>query len=206
MGTTHLEWALSERSCPFLAETLLARMQQAIDGWIMTAFETDLAATIGKPSTQRPFVCTGHPSACPVWVVGYNAATTGGDWWRFWSSDSGFDYESWRKDYDSERAARGKKASATRLRIDRLRASLPNILETNIFATPSTKMANMPASNTEAFDLLLATFRPRVIIAHGVPSAKHLAGWTDGELIACPHLSRAGYATVDAVVDRLQGL
>jgi hypothetical protein len=65
-------------------------------------------------------------------------------------------------------------------------------------------MANMPASNTEAFDLLLATFRPRVIIAHGVPSAKHLEGWTGGELIACPHLSRAGYAVVDEIGEKLR--
>jgi hypothetical protein len=170
----------------------------------MTAFETALAEIVGKPSTQRPFVCTGHPSACPVWVVGYNAATTGGDWWRFWSSDRGFDIASWRKDYDAERAAHGKGASATRLRIDRLKASVPNLLETNIFATPSTSMANMPASNTEAFDLLLATFRPRVIIAHGVPSAKHLEGWTGGQLIACPHLSRAGYAVVDEIGEKLR--
>jgi hypothetical protein len=185
-------------------KTLLARKQTAIDGCNMTAFETDLAAIIGKPSTQRPFVCTGHPSTCPVWVVGYNAATTGDDWWRFWSSDSGFDIAAWRKDYDEERAARGKGASATRLRIDRLKASVPNILETNIFATPSTRMANMSASNTEAFDLLLTTFRPRVIIAHGVPSAKYLAGWTGGELIACPHLSRTGYAVVDEVGEKLR--
>ena len=172
----------------------------------MTAFEEALTAIISKPSTQRPFVCSGHPSACPVWVVGYNAATTGGDWWRFWSSERGFDYVSWREDYDQERASRGKKASATRLRLDRLKEAVPNILETNIFSTPSTKMSNMPSSNTEAFDLLLATFRPRVIIAHGVPSAKHLTGWTGGDLIACPHLSRAGYATVDAVVKKLQSL
>lgn len=170
----------------------------------MIVFETELAAIIGKPSTQRPFVCSGHPSACRAWVVGYNAATTGGDWWRFWSSDSGFDYASWRMEYDAERAARGQGASATRLRLDRLKASIPYILETNIFATPSTRIANMPSSNTEAFDLLLTTFRPRVIIAHGVPAAKHLAGWTDGKLITCRHLSRVGYREVDELTKKLQ--
>jgi len=162
------------------------------------------AAIIGKPSTQRPFVCAGHPSARPAWVVGYNAATMGGDWWRFWSSDRGFDIASWRNDYDAERTARRKGPSATRLRIDRLKAFAPSLLETNIFAMPSTRMANMPSSNTKAFDLLLTTFRPRVIIAHGVPSAKHLAGWTGGELIACPHLSRAGYAVVDDIGRKLR--
>ncbi|MFU8863875.1 MAG: hypothetical protein ACNA7O_08160 [Rhodobacterales bacterium] len=170
----------------------------------MTSFETRLARIIGKPSTQRPFVCQGGPSACSVWIVGYNAATSGSDWWRFWSSDSGFDLSSWRKDYDAQRAASGKGSSATRRRIDRFKASVPDLLETNIFATPSTKMANMPKSNTEAFDLLLATFSPRVIVAHGVPSAQYLADWTQGKLVTCPHLSRAGYALVDEIIEQLR--
>ena len=170
----------------------------------MTDFEENLAAIIGRPSKQRPFVCDGFPSDCSVWIVGYNAATTGGDWWQFWSSDGGFDLSAWRKDYNAERAERGQGTSATRRRIDRFKASVPDMLETNIFSTPSTKMANMPSSSTEAFDLLLATFKPRVIIAHGVPSAKHLAGWTDGKLIACPHLSRVGYAKVDDIIDEFQ--
>ena len=128
----------------------------------------------------------------------------GNYWWRLWSSNEGFDLGSWRKDYDAERAARGKGPSATRLRIDRLTAKVPGVLETNIYATPSTEMANMPVSTMDAFDLLLATFKPRVIIAHGVPAAKHLEGWTDGKLITCPHLSRAGYAIVDEIVEQLE--
>jgi len=170
----------------------------------MNDFAEQLARTIGRPSAQRPFVCDGFPSNCSVWIVGYNAATTGGDWWRFWSSENGFDLALWRSDYDAERKERGKGPSATRLRIDRFKAAIPNILETNIFSTPSTSMANMPESNTEAFDLLLATFKPKTIIAHGLPVAKHLAGWTSGELIHCTHLSRAGYATVDKIIAGLQ--
>jgi hypothetical protein len=169
----------------------------------MTHFETDLAAIIGRPSTQRPFVCNGAPSASNIWIVGYNAATTGGDWWRFWSSKGGFDVEAWRKDYDAERAARGKRSSATRLRIDRIAAAIPHILETNIYATPSTEMANMPVSTTDAFDLLLEAFKPRVIVAHGVPAAKHLQDWTGGKLITCPHFSRAGYSVVDKIIEQL---
>ena len=169
----------------------------------MTNFETDLAAIIGRPSTQRPFVCNGSPSASNTWIVGYNAATTGGDWWRFWSSGAGFNFTAWRKEYDAERAARGKSSSATRLRIDRITAAIPDILETNIYATPSTEMANMPVSTTDAFDLLLETFKPRVIVAHGVPAAKHLQDWSGGKLITCPHLSRAGYSVVDKVIEQL---
>jgi len=169
-------------------------------------FEKHLAEIIGRPSTQRPFVCSGHPSFCRVWVVGFNAATTGGDWWRFWSADRGFDLASWRKDYDSERASRQKKVSATRLRIDRIRASVPNVLETNIFSAPSTKMSNMPGNSTDAFDLLLATFAPRTIIAHGVPAANHLSAWTGGHLIVCPHLSRIGYTAVHAIVENVHNI
>ncbi|MCT8161547.1 hypothetical protein [Pseudoruegeria sp. SHC-113] len=170
----------------------------------MNDFVEQLAAIIGKPSTQRPFVCDGFPSSCPVWIVGYNAATSGGDWWRFWSSENGFDLASWRSEYDAERKGRGKGPSATRLRIDRVKVAIPDILETNIFATPSTRMENMPSSKTEAFDLLLATFKPKTIIAHGVPAANHLAGWFGGELIVCPHFSRAGYATIDEIIARVQ--
>jgi hypothetical protein len=170
----------------------------------MKNFETQLAAIIGRPSTQRPFVCEGKPSSCRVWVVGYNAATSGGDWWRYWSTVDGFNLTAWRKDYDAERAARGKRASATRLRIDRIAAALPGVLETNIFATPSTAMVNMPPSTTDAFDLLLETFSPSVIIAHGVPAAKPLQGWKGGQLITCGHLSRTGYAVVDDVIDQIE--
>lgn len=109
-----------------------------------------------------------------------------------------------RKDYDAKRTVRTRGPSATRLRIDRLKAFVPNLLETNIFTTPSTRMGNMPASNIKAFDLLLTAFRPRVIIAHGVNSAKNLAGWTGGEFIACRYLSRAGYAVVDEIDGKLR--
>jgi hypothetical protein len=64
-------------------------------------------------------------------------------------------------------------------------------------------MANMPISTTYAFDLLLETFKPRVIVAHGVPAAKHLQDWSGGKLITCPHLSRAGYSVVDKVIEQL---
>ncbi|MBD3677570.1 MAG: hypothetical protein HUJ27_04115 [Rhodobacteraceae bacterium] len=169
----------------------------------MLEFETGLSEIIGRPSTQRPFVCDGDPFLCGVWVVGYNAATTGGDWWQYWTTKKGFDLVSWRRDYDAERASRGKGPSATRRRIDRISARVPAVLETNIFATPSTEMANMPKSTTEAFDYLMSTLNPRLIIAHGVPAARHLGGWTGGRLISCPHLSRTSYDLVDEIIDKL---
>lgn len=167
------------------------------------SFDDKLASIIGKPSSQRPFVCNGLPESCRVWVVGYNAATTGGDWWHYWAAETGFDYTAWRQDYDAERAARGKGPSATRLRIDRLAAAVPALLETNIYAEPSTSMANMPMGTTKAFDLLLSALQPEIIVAHGVPAASHLADWSQGLLITCRHLSRASYDEVDEVIERI---
>jgi len=167
---------------------------------MVDSFETRLAEIIGKPSTQRPFVCDGMPERSEVWVVGYNAATTGGDWWHYWSSSNGFDYSAWRSDYDRERTSRGKGPSATRRRIDRLAAAIPHLLETNIYAEPSTNMANMPEGTKDAFDLLLANFSPKIIIAHGKPAIAHLDNWNSGLLIKCSHLSRAGYSEVDNII------
>lgn len=189
---------------PFDTETKFACLPNPCEHQPMTDFEKNLAAIIGRPSKQRPFVCDGFPSDCAVWIVGNNAATKGGDWWQYWSSDGGFDLSAWRKDYDAERKKRGKGPSPTRRRIDLFKASVPDLLETNIFSTPSPKMADMPRSSTEAFDLLLATFKPRVIIAHGEKSKKHLAGWTGGKLIPCPHLIRVSYAKVDDIIEELQ--
>lgn len=170
---------------------------------MIESFDDKLASIIGKPSSQRPFVCNGQPASCRVWVVGYNAATTGGDWWNYWAAETGFDYTAWRQSYDAERAARGKGPSATRLRIDRLAVAVPALLETNIYAEPSTNMANMPIATTKAFDLLISKFQPEIIVAHGVPAAKYLADWSQGLLITCRHLSRASYDSVDEVVERI---
>lgn len=74
------------------------------------------------------------------------------------------------------------------------------------FATPSTKMANMPISGTKSFGLLLATFEPLIMIAHDVPAAQHLQGWGDDMLITCPHLSRAGYSVADNVIEQIGSL
>lgn len=169
----------------------------------MLEFETGLAKALGRPSTQRPFVCNGDPFSCDVWIVGYNAATTGGDWWQYWTTESGFDLVAWRRDYDAERASRGKGPSATRRRIDRISALVPAALETNIFATPSTAMANMPRSTTEVFDFLMSELNPKVIVAHGVPAATHLESWNGGRLITCPHLSRASYGVVDEIIEKI---
>lgn len=135
--------------------------------------------------------------------MGYNAATAGGDWWQYWTTENGFDLVAWRRDYDAERASRGKGPSATRRRIDRISARVPAVLETNIFATPSTAMANMPRSTSKAFDFLMSKMNPKVIVAHGVPAKRHLESWSGGRLITCPHLSRASYDVVDAIIEKL---
>lgn len=169
-------------------------------------FEEELSRIIGRPSSQRPFVCNGHPGSCPVWVVGHNAATPGGDWWQHWKTGTGFDKGSWLSSYLEDRVARGKGPSATRRRLDRISAAVPGVLETNIYSAPSSAMSNMPSSTTEAFDFLLKTFAPRVIVAHGVEAQRHLSGWTGGRLFAIRHLSRASYGEVDDIIMKLGAL
>jgi hypothetical protein len=172
----------------------------------LQAFSNRLAEIIGRPSTERPFVSDGDPAAFPVWVVGYNPATTGGDWWQYWSDECGFDKAAWRADYDAERAARGKGPSATRQRIDRISQAVPGVLETNIFGAPSTRMANMPTATTTAFDFLVEALRPRIIVAFGVEAQRHLEGWKGGLLLSARHFSRASYAEVDEIIARINRL
>jgi hypothetical protein len=170
----------------------------------MPDFERRLEDILGKETNLRPFVCHGHPAKCPVWVVGHNPATDGDNWWRYWRVDEGFDYASWRESYDAKRKASGKGISATRRRLDRIKARIPDLLETNIYSMPSSRMDNMPASETGVFDLLLDCFKPRVILAHGVKAQRHLASWSEGRLMKCPHLSRVGYAKVDELIEEIK--
>ncbi|MDY8109408.1 hypothetical protein U0C82_09675 [Fulvimarina sp. 2208YS6-2-32] len=54
-------------------------------------FESQLTATIGRPTELRPFVCEDYLLDCEVFIVGYNPATKmDGDWWRYWKRGYGY--------------------------------------------------------------------------------------------------------------------
>ena len=72
---------------------------------------------------QRPFVCDGYPSECHVMIIGTNPATfLNTDWWYFWKSGYGFDYNLFVRKYKDTRKKPGK--SPTRQRLDRIPHSL----------------------------------------------------------------------------------
>jgi hypothetical protein len=163
-------------------------------------FERGLAGIIGRPTDLRPFVCEGSPLDCPVFIVGYNPATTlDGDWWRFWMPGHGYRKTMW---WDAYRAHRTQ-PSKTRSRIEAIVASLPGVrvLEANIDARPSARKSAYPRPVTAPFDYLLGQCRPRVIIAHGVDAVAHLQDWgRDGRLIACPHFIYVGQAQTQRIL------
>ena len=59
-----------------------------------------LKKVIPSPCFDRPFVCDGFPSASNLMVIGENPATSiDKDWWLFWNTETGFDYEAFLADY-----------------------------------------------------------------------------------------------------------
>jgi hypothetical protein len=120
----------------------------------------------------RPFVCDGDPFDCKAFLVGTNAATDV-PFWPFWKPEFGFDKTAWLKCYESRRKGR---ASATRQRIARIvsAASPAKILETNLFAAPTAREADLKPEDRQSpiFDFLLESLLPSVIVTHGA-KARH---------------------------------
>lgn len=162
-------------------------------------FEAGLAEII-KPSF-RPFVCEGSPLGCDVFIVGCNPATQmEGDWWDFWKSGYGHQKSLWKQEYLKQRDG---KTSKTRNRIEAIVGGLDNVrvLEGNIDARPSKKMTEYPKPHTKAFDYLLETCRPKVVIAHGVKAEAHLQEWAkDGKLISSKHFVRVGHKRTAEII------
>lgn len=167
-------------------------------------FAQGLADLVGRPTDLRPFVSDGSPLTCPVFIVGYNPATSlDGDWWRFWTPGQGFNKDQWLCDYLAHRG----KLSKTRNRIQAIAARLPGVrvLEANIDARPSARKSAYPKPVTAPFDYLLGWCMPTVIIAHGVDAVAHLRDrGHPGTLIACPHFIYVGQAQTERIVAEAQ--
>lgn len=136
---------------------------------MINAFEEDLKAVIGYPTTLRPFVCSGSPLDCTVFLVGLNPATSlKAGFWDFWVPGFGFNRDAWFKTYVSERIAAGPKPGKTRVQKVSPTRRLINqvidgaggvsILETNIYATERPVYSDLrpDEKETAAFDFSFA--------------------------------------------------
>ena len=114
----------------------------------------------------RPFVCSGSPLACRVFVVGLNAATRlNQPFWEFWSDATGFDRDAFMKRYDELRPKSG-----ARPRIERIVNEMPRgvCLETNLFCIPTKKAADLRREHRkpDVFEYLFDAIKPAVVYVH----------------------------------------
>ena len=160
-------------------------------GGVLTNFAARLKLLIGDPCSGRPFVCTGSPLACRVFIVGQNPVRETTNFWRYWSDDDGMNRAAWRERYLAKNAL-----SPTRKRIERLAdlISAP-VLETNIWCVEagSGKHLTRADRSTAVFEMLLEQIRPAVVVAHGSKAISLLGQMSTGaQVIAVPHLSGLG--------------
>ena len=175
----------------------------------MRRFGSALHSVIPWPCYGRPFVCDGLAEECVAVVIGENPATeVRSDWWSYWNDETGFQYSKWRKDYDKSRGAR--RASNTRLRLDRLRARGVRCLETNVFANERPDGAGAGASNRDLLDIALETL-PNIgyVIAHG-DIAKDYVRYRSfpsyiRKLFELRHFRSESYANIDLVANEILG-
>lgn len=167
-------------------------------------FEQQLADIIGRPTALRPFVCSGSPLACRVFIVGLNPASPmKATFWDFWRPGIGYDKGAWMDAYLAERAERPLKPKRTRRpKISPSRAVIECLveeidpamcLETNIYATATEEFRDLGTSlrDTRPFDYLLATVRPEIIIVHGKDAVAHMQNKASGAtVLPVPHFSR----------------
>jgi hypothetical protein len=120
-----------------------------------------------------PFVCNGSPFSCEVFIVGINPANDV-PIWPCWSDEIGLDRFAWLREYIN----RHQKYTPTRRMIERLvEATAPaRVLETNIYHHCSPRLADLSndKKQTDVFDYLVESIRPRILFVHGGPTIKHI--------------------------------
>ena len=147
-------------------------------------FREHIQDLIGTADHVRPFVCDGSPYDCVAFVVGINPASKV-PFWPYWSDETGFNKRAWLDQYREQRMSEPSKEnrtlrrpiSNTRQRIKRIAkaASPTKILETNLYALPTSRASELRSKDKDAqvFDFLLAEIAPRAILLHGKDPADH---------------------------------
>jgi hypothetical protein len=194
-------------------------------------FREHLQSLLGTEEPMRPFVCDGSPYDCTAFVVGINPASSM-PFWPFWNDETGFDRAAWLESYRDHRKAeplklnrvRRQPISSTRQRIEWIAevASPVKILETNLYALPTRKAADLGRADraTEPFEFLVAEISPSVILLHGAEVQREFARLYRPEatnefsaavikgkrmmVAAVPHLSRASRGRANELAKRIR--
>ncbi|WP_273432712.1 hypothetical protein [Chitinibacter tainanensis] len=167
-----------------------------------------LESVIPKPCYQRPFVCKGLPSDCEVIIIGENPATKLSiDWWSFWNTKTGFDFDAFEMYYMEERKKIGKYVSNTRLRLNRIRERGVKCMETNAFCNERLDGAGDGVPNYDVLKTLIHGMpKIRAIVAHGQKAHKYIRSATIPEKIQIfevRHFSRVSFANIDDLCTKL---
>lgn len=134
------------------------------------------------PFGSRPFVCDGSPLECEAFIVGQSVATTGIDFWRFWSDERGFDRPAFLEVYKAERRKRGKSSEVSKTR---------KVIHCVIESAHLVKCLTTNADDLQVLQFLVDSIRPEVILAHGNKANRAVAALEyQGKVIRFKHFSR----------------
>ncbi len=192
---------------------------------------TQLRHIVGSPLYgQRPFVCEGYPTESHVLIIGTNPATPlNMDWWDWWNSERGFDYDLFMSRYiNARRRMRKSLLGATRRRFIRITDTLQSkfrlnlkTIESNVYrreARSEEQLWGYKESdrypNNEVLHLLISGLQmPKVVIPHGTSAAAWLTEQA-AELPpnikipgrALPHFSKATDAEINYICEWIRNL
>jgi hypothetical protein len=142
-------------------------------------FKNRLRDLTNNDLALRPFICDGNPLESEIFIVGINPAThMNSSFWDYYL-DEKFNKMKWRADYIKHRKKAGKKTelSPTRKKIERLVDFTfveHKCLETNVFSKPSNSLKNLADKNTDIFNFLIRTIKPKAILIHGKDPAEFI--------------------------------
>ena len=192
---------------------------------------TQLRYIVGSPLYgQRPFVCDGYPTESQVLIIGMNPATPlNMDWWDWWNSERGFDYDLFMSRYiNTRRRTRKSLLGTTRRRFIRITDTLQSkfrlnlkSIETNVYRREARSEEQLRQynerdryPNDDVLHLLISGLQPpRVVIPHGDCATAWLIE-QEAKLPpnikipnrVLPHLSKATDADITHICDWIRSL
>ena len=120
-----------------------------------------------------PFLCDGSPLKCRIFVVGsYPARKIEEPFWGFWDDTHGFKRAKFIKKLEDLTGGLTRTRRYLEIVVDA--AGPSDTLETNIYPYEKLKAMDSTAEHkrTDAFDYLLHTIRPQIILAYGSEAKK----------------------------------